>query len=136
MAGEGDVAGLSRQRGLGEVPGPSLRSAISTPWIPMKSTPMAGMRIRRWIAVLRRGEVAGAVTGTGAVVDVVDSVEEVVVVPASWLANSLLRRSWARCVARPVPHSWYATKSRMSTPARIMNRPIAPTTRHHCTPGP
>ena len=29
----------------------------------------------------------------------------------------------------PVPHSWYTTSSRISTPARIMNRPTAPMTR-------
>ena len=82
------------------------------------------------------GRSAGAVTG--GVVDGLVGGSSVVVwrCRGGELVGELaLRRSWACWVARPVPQSWYATKSSTSTPARIMKRPIAPMTRHHCTAG-
>src|SRR5690606_18418117 len=105
------------------------------------------MRIRAVGSPSGTGSSGGTVSGGSVVVvasgsSVVLVVLEVVVVvgrsasvSASVSANWSSRRFWAWASLMPVPHSWYATKSRISTPAVMNVRPTAPRTLANLTPG-
>ncbi len=78
--------------------------------------------------------VVGRVEAVSAVVPVEPSVA--LACAACWALNVRARSFWACVVWMPVPHSWYTTNSRISTPARIMNRPMAPSDRANLTAEP
>ena len=74
------------------------------------------------------GRVPEPMTSLPDAVEEVDDVEVVVLVDVvDWdnlSLNCRSRRSWAWASRMPVPHSWYATKSRISTPAAMQARPM------------
>ena len=89
--------------------------------------------------------VGGAMVGSGpgsvevvAVVSAVEPVEPAVPLATAscWVLKVRARSSWAWAVWMPVPHSWYTTNSRIRIPARIMNRPTAPSDRANVTAEP
>ena len=134
MAGDGGVAGLARQRRVGVVPGPALEvgdlHALDDDLVDVDA---------RGCGAAPRRRPRPAVAGAGPTRSVVGGSPSGVVVggPSSGdvrrprrCCSSNSVSSWScACASRmPVPHSWYATNSRMSTPAVMQTRPIAPRT--------